>query len=204
MCVISSYIYAYFACFGVHFLDMEADPIANRLILTFESIFAISMCFKFFTTYVADGTTTVVKDRGKIASRYFRTQFPYDFFVWCPFFFFSDCSKDSFYRLFFLIKVVRIKWGLKLIDVGPIMSAFQNLAHRRIKRMIEENPAIGEDQLNDHNNINRMILLGHIIRTIRLIIIIMSTSYFIGILWRIYCELIHSIQKNLHGDEYES
>ena len=47
------------------------------------------------------------------------------------------------------------------------------------------------EQLTDHNNIMRQIMLGYFFRIIRMILVIFTISYFIGTLWYIMCYQLH-------------
>lgn len=53
---------------------------------------------------------------------------------------------------------------------------------------------------NDQTQINRLMIISYILRTVKLIVIIVNISFFFGIIWLIYCELanqIHMRRTNL-------
>jgi len=56
-------------------------------------------------------------------------------------------------------------------------------------KKIEMDELVGEDKLNDHNNIELLMNAKQFMKTFKLMILIMSFSYFIGIFWMIYCEV---------------
>lgn len=53
---------------------------------------------------------------------------------------------------------------------------------------IKKNPFIGEDTSDDHNKVEFLLLVKYMIRTFKLVIVILNFSYFIGIGWLILCE----------------
>jgi len=104
-CLISSYIYAYFACFGIH----PQSNVPFSLTLIFEIIFFISFLFKFSTTFIEEGERLAETSHYLIIKHY-RTNgtFYIDVLTLIPIVFFVECSRDQFYRLLYLIKVLRI------------------------------------------------------------------------------------------------
>jgi hypothetical protein len=48
---------------------------------------------------------------------------------------------------------------------------------------------MAEDMVEDNNNITKMILINFSIRIIKLIIIILNISYFLGMFWLIFTDL---------------
>jgi len=66
---------------------------------------------------------------------------------------------------------------------------------------ISKDPAIGEDTISDHNNIEFLLKTGYIIKTFKLIIIILNTSYFVGILFMVISDVCMAIANDLgHTD----
>ena len=49
--------------------------------------------------------------------------------------------------------------------------------------MIESNPLVGEDTILDQNMIELQLLIKYLIRTLKLILIILNFSYFLGMFW---------------------
>ena len=43
--------------------------------------------------------------------------------------------------------------GLKVLDVGHIMEGVKHALLKNTPQKIENNPAVADDQINDHNNI---------------------------------------------------
>lgn len=59
---------------------------------------------------------------------------------------------------------------------------------KRIKRRIKEDHSIGEDTINDHNNIERLLCTSYLLKTFKIIIIISNITYFLGVLWIMLCQ----------------
>ena len=95
---------------------------AKAVIIIFETIFFINMIVNFLTEYVPEGEVCPIRDLKIISKRYLSTNFIRDAIPLFPIIFFVDTSKSSFYRIFYFIKVMRLATGLKVFNVGDIMS----------------------------------------------------------------------------------
>ena len=62
-------------------------------------------------------------------------------------------AKAKFFRLFYLIKCMRIFKALDKFDVVVIMGFIKVCSKRQTLKAIKKNPAIGDDTLSDHNKI---------------------------------------------------
>ena len=67
-------------------------------------------------------------------------------------------------------------------------------------RRIEKDPLIDENTLQDNNNIDALMNFKYFLETLKLVIVIFNVSYFTGIFWIIYCDLI---ERFMHRDEFE-
>lgn len=92
-------------------------------------------------------------------------------------------------RLIYLFKLIRLKRGLEAFDVGKLMDILKGLIRERTERKIKKDPAIGEDNIRDHNNIEEIMLTGYTLKTLKLVIIILNLSYFLGLSWLIFCQI---------------
>ena len=43
--------------------------------------------------------------------------------------------------------------------------------------------------INDHNNIENMLIINYLLKTLKLVILILNVSYFLGNGWFIICDL---------------
>lgn len=68
-----------------------------------------------------------------------------------------------------------------------------------MKKRIEKDPKLGEDQLNDHNSIEEMLMLGYFLKTMKLVTMILNISFFVGIFFYVACDL----QAQFYQSYYE-
>lgn len=54
--------------------------------------------------------------------------------------------------------------------------------------MIENDPELAENQRLDNNNIELLMKISYSLKTLKLAITIFNISYFVGIVWLIYCD----------------
>ena len=180
----SSYIYIWIACFG---LDPE-----RRLYIAcffFEAFFLIFMIIHFLTDFTREGENIPVSDIGDIAYHYFETDFLSDLIPLLPFSFFVDNGFHSFYRLLFCIKVIRVKTGLTAFDAGKIFRDIKDGFTKRLTAKIKKYPEIETDMFTDHNQMEKQMIIGYLLKSFKLVMIIFNGSYFLGMFWLIYCEV---------------
>ena len=70
----------------------------------------------------------------------------------------------------------------------------KELRKKTIIKQIEEDPTLGEDKDQDHNNIENLLMINYCLKTIKMIIVMTSISYFMGIIWYIYCDLTRRVK----------
>ena len=89
------------------------------------------------TTFTPEGTNKEVKDHKLIAIRYLKSNFTLDFIAWIPLVFFFDMTIDKYYRLFYLIKLIRIMEGLNVFNVNFIIESIKKAIIKRALINIE-------------------------------------------------------------------
>jgi hypothetical protein len=98
--------------------------------------------------------------------------------------------------------------GFKVFNVSQIIFEIQQFQQRRLRKIIEKNPILAEDITSDQNKISLMIMVGFIIKIIKLGLIILNICYFLGLFWFIFCDVeLDIIFKNigeLSEEELES
>lgn len=110
--------------------------------LIFESIFGINILVNFFTDFVADGEVFPERDLAKIAERYIQTEFAIDFIPTFPITFFVDNSQEKYWRLFYLIKIIRLIKGIEIYDVQQMMEYLKEKNTQRVLKNIENDPTL--------------------------------------------------------------
>ena len=63
------------------------------------------------------------------------------------------------------------------------------LSKSRMEGLIKSRPSLAEDMDEDHNQIENLMVVNYMLKTLRLIIIIVNIAFFIGMFWLIYCEV---------------
>lgn len=111
--------------------------------LIFESVFLIDIALKFLVSFTKDGETIPTKDLSKIAQRYLRKGFIFDFIPLIPFPLFLDLDHREAH--FYIIKCIRIINGFKLFNIRVVMSDVRRVFTNRLDKIIANDPIAAED-----------------------------------------------------------
>ena len=104
---------------------------------------------------------------------------------------------NEHFRLLFLLKVIRVINAMKVLDVQTIFEGIQSIQRKNSIKMIKKDPIFGEDTSQDHNNVEKLLKIKYCLRTLKLILIILNFSYFLGMFWLIISSQVHTLT-----DEY--
>ena len=137
-CFTSPYFYAWVALNG-HEKD---EYLQLCFAYIYESIFALNICFNFLTDFVPDGEIIPEKDLAKIADRYLNGEFLKDFAPTFPLTFFFDNSHTKFWRLLYLVKIIRLIKGIEIYDVQVMMDWLKEKNMKRVMKNIENDPTL--------------------------------------------------------------
>lgn len=140
------------------------------------------MAVNFLTAYTPLGETEPENNLSRISKQYLNNGFWKDLIPLLPIPFLFDHDSD-FHQLAFLIKIIRVERGFGFFNVGKIMDTFKGKIKERIEQRIKDDPLIGEDKVNDHNNIEFIMVTGYIFATLKLVIIILNCSFFLGLMF---------------------
>ena len=174
------------------------DEVLNKVNLVYEIIFFISLCLKFLYEYERDDAERVMeRDLGKIATRYVKGDFIFDFVPLLPLVWLDLGGKE---RLFYLIKIVRLINGFKVFSVPAIMQKIKYFAKKKMEKIIQDDPVEAENISVDNNKISALIYTNFIMKIFKLVIIILNISYFLGFFWYIFCDLTMEIFYDGHSD----
>ena len=195
-CMFSSFLYAKLACFKDpvdasgyhHHYSQESLDLIYQFELIVEGLFLLDFILSFFLQYMPQNAETLVpiKDVSKTAMRYFQTGMSRDLIPLIPFHLFF---KFRYSRLFYLIKCIRVAKSIGLLDSKRFMYIVKLFQRRILEKKISLNDEVGEDCNNDHNKINLLLTIKYAFQTFKLVIIILMTSYYIGILFYIISEI---------------
>ena len=76
-----------------------------------------------------------------------------------------------------------------------MMNRIQQNYKKKMTELIEDDPIEAENMDKDNNKITEQIMIHFVLNVIKIIIVIINLSYFVGFLWYIYCDItidIHS------------
>ena len=127
-----------------------------------------------------------VRDLTGIAKRYIKGQFAIDVIALLPF---SSFFTGPQRKLWYIIKIVRIQKGYHLLSSNTFMRQVKMLFSKNLERIIQNEPELAENSDLDNNNIMLILMISYFFKTFKLVIIILTVSYFIGMVWYIYCDL---------------
>ena len=125
--------------------------------------------------------------------RYLRGEFWTDFIPIIPL---QALPLNGYERLFFLIKIMRLIKGLQIFDVAQLMKVIKKSYQRKLDDIIQNKPDVAENTLVDNNNISKLIVINNVMRILKLVLIILNISYFLGFFWFIICELYYLIRRD--------
>lgn len=182
-CLTSSYIYAYMAAFE------NPEPGTNlfKLFISYEIIFLVAFLLNFLVEYTPKGEEKPVRDIKSIAWNYLKGNFALDFIPLIPLQFIDLPGGKE--RLFIIIKLIRIFNGLKVFQVRSIMSYIDKYFQAKLDNIIENDPELAEDKNVDSTNIGFLLTLNSMLQILKLVIIILNISYFLGFFWYIVSDL---------------
>jgi hypothetical protein len=110
------------------------------------------------------------------------------------------------------VKLIRFYKGFNIFHVPTIMEKIKINSRRRSIEFIRNNPRLAEDKVSDHNEILKIVRISYTLRILKLIIIILTFSYFLGMFWLIFNKLVedfflgtdYSVEENAleHEDAF--
>ena len=141
---------------------------------------------EFFLEYKPEDQYYTVTDLTEIGKRYIKTRFFIDMVAMIPFAGFVSGQQA---KLFYLIKIVRMQKGNYLLSSNTFMRQVKELFKQRLNRIIEEEPELADNSDLDNNNIMTILMISYFFKTFKLIVVIVTISFFMGMMWYIYCTL---------------
>lgn len=112
-----------------------------------------------------------------------------DFITMIPIQFLNLKRKRQY--MFYAIKLLRIKKGFRLFDVSKWMNSLKQRYAQNLNEIIEANHELANDTETDNTKIEELLFISYVLKTIKLVIIIMNISFLTGTFWLMLCEFIH-------------
>lgn len=69
------------------------------------------------------------------------------------------------------------------------MRQVKMIFNRQLENIIKNDPELAENSDLDNNNIMLILMISYFFKTFKLVVIILTVSYFIGMVWYIYCDI---------------
>lgn len=192
--LLSTQFYMYLAAFRIDmnpWIEQDADEIkGNRgkfiwmfyLMICIEGVILFNTILKFFLTYMDDATQRKVTDPKKIRNHYLRNGFLMDVIPLLPFQLINLSKGRN--TLFYLIKLIRLWNCFKLFDVAELMIVVRKIFKKR--EMMKN----CDCQMEDHNRIEDILIIGYFLKISRLILVILNLAFIIAMIWMIYCTCV--------------
>lgn len=116
-----------------------------------EVFFWFNLIKNLLTTYKDKETGIKVKRLGQISTHYLSTSFILDLIPTIPLTYF-DIKFDKISDLLFLIKLLRMRDGLRFLDLRQYVSKIAKFFKERKIEKMKNDISFAEDTLNDNNN----------------------------------------------------
>ena len=129
----------------------------------------------------------MVSEFKRIAKRYAKKSFFFDLIAWIPFDLFVTMDEVHLLRI---IKMLRISRLFELLDVEKFKGLLDNFYERQL------NEAVKRENFTYHYPILKKVKYVYSYRIIQILVISLGSSYFLGLLWRIFTTKIIDWKSN--------
>ena len=140
-------------------------------------MFLMDIVFTFCQEYLDEETYKIVSDIKLIALHYVKGTFIFDFLAWIPF---ELIFKIHNVRLFRLLKLLRVPRLAALINVENFKQIINEFYDKELTHSIKVN------NTKYHYPIAWSLKIIKAYEIFALVIIIFTTSFFLGIIWKIF------------------
>jgi hypothetical protein len=79
--------------------------------------------------------------------------------------------------------------------VQLIMNNFKHFLQIKSEDRAKHDPLFAEDQLTDHNNIEKLMYWEYVMNTMKLVLMITNFTFVIAHLWKIFCDFTFNFNK---------
>ena len=93
-------------------------------------------------------------------------------------------------RLFHIFKVVRIIVGFKLLNYKIYRKQIHDYLKSATEKKLQGDADLASSQIEDFNNIERLIKISTMLKTFQLIVYLLCGSYLTGLFWYIFCKFV--------------
>ena len=89
-----------------------------------------------------------------------------------------------------MIKIYRLKKGFKLFDVESLIRACKKQINNNLEKEINEDFHFANDKIKNNTKIEQMLMVKFTLKIFKLILVILNSSYLLGMIWLIWCQII--------------
>ena len=119
---------------------------------------------------------------------YLKGRFTFDLLAIIPFYsILEGVIEDKYNRLFYLIKLVRLQRAFELMSTKVFMAEVKSYYDKKLANLIKNYEDLARDQTNDRTHIGKIVSTSYVLKLLQFVLIIFCCSYFIGLLWLIFC-----------------
>jgi hypothetical protein len=198
LCLISCFYYGSIA--GIRYSEFDSFSISNLSWMGyFECMFFVHMATQFLLEYQEEGKHPV-RDIPMIASNYIQGEFALDIIPLIPLQLIK-LNQDR-EQLFYIIKLLRLNKCLSLFDINRIMKQVKAYFKRSYESQVEQDPMLAYNTDIDMNKIEECLLTEYALKIIKLVIMILTISYFFGIIFLVVCEAVFDFQFKIDIDDF--
>lgn len=186
MCLITSYIYMYVATFR----NGLANELNQGLFIFFEVCFLIHMILQFFKAYeLSDESSDKKEERSmsKISLNYIKTYFIIDLIPLLPLQYWP--LPDNREKIFYILKVTRLEKGFRLLNISRFMAVVKKAYFSYLESKFKQYPELAMSKKGEYQISLHLICIQYVMKISEMVIIILNTSYIIGVLWFFICSL---------------
>lgn len=97
--------------------------------------------------------------------------------------------------------MLRLIKGLSLFDVHEMMKYLKSLYMKKVQYIIDTDRELANDCDIDNTGIGELLKISYTLKTLKLIIIILNTSYITGILFMVLCEGVDDFINDIEFGE---
>ena len=161
----------------------------------------MSILKNFFTSFTPAGEHQTVKNISLISNRYIKNGFIMDLLPLVPLQMVFNKYTGSNYKLLYVIKVLRIIKVFKVVSIKTLTDAIKEYYKQDLDNKVKNNLDIANDINENHTNIEKILWISNLLKTLKLVIILFNTSYFVGIVWYIFCDLFTQLSVIVYGSD---
>lgn len=104
--------------------------------------------------------------------------------------------------MFYLIKIIRLAKGFKILDEHVIMGKIKIIYREKILEKMKNDHlgVVANDKVHDHNKIQELLIIYYVLKITKLVIIILNFSYLFGMFWYIMIKFVEDVS----GYDYDN